>query len=247
MTPGRPAAPDFAAIAPRYDELRPSDPAWLAACHTLLREASVAGRRVLDVGCGTGKVVAELVTTAARVWGVDASEDMLAVARAKLPPTVGLKLARAEALPFRPGFFDVVTMAFVVHLVDRQQAFAEARRVLDAEGRLAIWSADPDGIERVYLARLFPSYLQVERARFPSADGFGEELRAAGFHGIRVTRISHPVEARKEEVLERLRGGYVSTLQLLDPGEYEAGVERAARELPDPVRYERPGLIVVAE
>ena len=246
MIPAARAAPDFAQLAPRYDELRPADAPWRNACARLLCEASVAGQRVLDVGCGTGKVLQELAATAARAWGVDASEEMLAIARRNLPAGVGLKRAPAEALPFRPGAFDVVTMAFVVHLVDRPRAFAEARRVLVRGGRVAVWTADPARVARTYLARIFPSYVAIERARFPSGDALREELERAGFEDTRATEIAHPVVVAKEVVLERLRGRHISTLQLLEPDEYEAGLACAEHVLADPVRYERHGLIVVA-
>jgi hypothetical protein len=45
--------------------------------------------------------------------------------------------------------------------------------------------------------------------------------------------------------LERLRGRYGSTFDLLSTTEYEAGLERAPRELPDPVRYVDRWLLVV--
>src|SRR4029079_17187809 len=93
---------DFGALAPRYDELRYAEPELRAEVYGLLSEAGdLRGRRVLDVGCGTGTLATWLAEhAAARVWGVDASPEMLAVARAKVPPTVGLKEGRAEALPF---------------------------------------------------------------------------------------------------------------------------------------------------
>ena len=86
---------------------------------------------MLDIGCGTG-AHAELL---ARHFGcvpagVDASDGMLAQARAKLPDA-DLRLGTAERLPFEDGKnFDAALMVFVVHHVDHPRAFAEARRVL---------------------------------------------------------------------------------------------------------------------
>ena len=70
-----------------------------------------------------------------RGWGVDASEQMLAKARERHVRGAAFKLAQADDLPFRDGWFDAVTMRLVVHTLGdrRAAALAEARRVLAAE------------------------------------------------------------------------------------------------------------------
>ena len=111
----------------------------------LVREGDLRGRRVLVVGCGTGTLAGELAERAVcRVWGVDASEELLAVARANVPG-VRFKQARPEELPFKDGWFERVVLA--THLVDRPRALAESRRVLGVGGRIAILDADPVQLE----------------------------------------------------------------------------------------------------
>src|SRR5438045_5119475 len=93
--------PDFGRLAATYDELRRADEHWLQRLDVLIAEADLVGGRVLDIGCGTGRLATELAGRGARVWGVEPSPAMLDVARANVPPGVGLKLGRAEELPFR--------------------------------------------------------------------------------------------------------------------------------------------------
>ena len=94
--------PDFGALARHYDDLRPADANWWEVFHALVTEGELLGRRVLDVGCGTGRFAHELSGRGARVWGVDPSDEMLAEARARGPLAGGgFKRARAERLPFR--------------------------------------------------------------------------------------------------------------------------------------------------
>ena len=70
-----------------------------------MREGDLRGRRVLEVGSGTGRFAAAVADrAAAKVWAVDASPEMLAVARAQAPGAA-FRQAHAERLPFRPSAF----------------------------------------------------------------------------------------------------------------------------------------------
>src|ERR671939_1096165 len=90
--------PDFARRAADYDRVRPVDDKWWRVFDVVEREAGLRGRRVLDVGCGTGRLEVALGEQA-RVWGIDATPEMLDVARRQAPHAAGFKVARAEELP----------------------------------------------------------------------------------------------------------------------------------------------------
>lgn len=96
------------------------------------------GERALDVGTGTGHYAVRLAARGLNVAGVDPSEAMLAVARAKGVP-VDWRLARAEHLPFPDGSFDLVLAVTVLEFVaDPLQALAEMWRVTAPGGRLVL-------------------------------------------------------------------------------------------------------------
>jgi SAM-dependent methyltransferase len=229
----------------RYDELRPADENWEEVVRTLVREADLRGQRVLDVGCGTGRVAAALAEHA-RVWGVDPSPEMLDVARTHVPGGVGLKLGRAEDLPFKDGWFDRVVYHLVIHLIERPRAFAEAHRVLAEGGRVAVATFDPTHFDAFWLNRYFPTLEARDRARFPTEKELHGELEAAGF-SVRTHRLSQRAELTRDEALIRVRGRHISTLDLLDDGEYEAGLARAERELPERIEYALERLIAVGD
>jgi ubiquinone/menaquinone biosynthesis C-methylase UbiE len=202
----------------------------------------LVGRRVLDVGCGTGRFAAALHERGSRVWAVDPSPEMVAAARNR---GVNAKVAPAERLPFKEGWFERAVMWLVVHLVDRPRAFAELRRVLGPEARLAIATFDPSHFDRFWLNEIFPSLEGIDRERFPTEQELTRELRAAGFEPD-VSRLRQRAEISRDEALERIRGRYISTLELLSEDEYRAGFERAERELPEEIAYALEWLIVIA-
>lgn len=235
-------------MAPRYDELRHAEPELRAEVYELLVAAGdLRGRRVLDVGCGTGTLAAWLAqNAAARVWGVEPSHEMLAVAREKVPASVGLKEGRAEALPFRDAWFERVVLMLVFHHVDRQTALAEIRRVLGENGRLVIGTFAPAQFDDYYLAEFFPSVPNVDRARFETAEQLAGLLREAGFGDVEQHRLDQRMELSRETVLARVRAKHISTFQLIPQDEYVAGLARAERELPATVESRTHWLVVSA-
>jgi ubiquinone/menaquinone biosynthesis C-methylase UbiE len=240
-------APDFDARAAEYDSLRPKGPAWRDRFDAIARLGGLRGKRVLDVGCGTGAVAAALVEEAgAKVWGVDQSVEMLAVAKSRVPPGVGLKQGRAEELPFRSAWFDAVVYSLVVHLLDRPSAFAEAARVLAPGGSVVIATFAKEHFDRYWAGAFFPSLAAVDHARFPTEAELEDVLFEAGFRDLCAERISSRETIGRETALERLRGRHISTFDLLDPDEVSTGIERAEAELPATVVVELEEIVVAA-
>jgi len=202
---------------------------------------------VLDVGCGTGRLALALAERGAKVWGVDSSPEMLAQAHAAVGRRVGLKLGRAESLPFKDGWFERAILRLVVHLVDRGLAFPELARVLDPGGRAVVATFTPGHFEWFWLTSVFPEVAELDRARFPTPETLVEELAAAGFASSRVRTVLQKGKLSKNEALERIRGRYISTLRLLDDEAFAAGLERAEHELPETVESPLEWAVVVAE
>ncbi|MEU3987700.1 methyltransferase domain-containing protein [Streptomyces platensis] len=100
----------------------------------------VAGRRILDAGCGSGPLSAALRDRGADVTGIDASAGMLALARRRLGDDAALRVVDlSDPLPFADGAFDDVVASLVLHyLEDWGPTLAEMRRVLKPGGRLIL-------------------------------------------------------------------------------------------------------------
>ncbi|MFI5050476.1 MAG: class I SAM-dependent methyltransferase, partial [Gaiellales bacterium] len=160
---------DFSALAGRYDELRPAGAGWMEVAEESLRMLGMPAR-LLDVGCGTGRfTVLASQRLGARAWGIDPSEEMLAQARRREGAgRVGWKLAEAEHLPFKDGWFDAAHAHLVLHaLRDRPAAHRELARVLQPGGRAVFASFRPEHYQGFYLNRYFPSNPVIDGARFP--------------------------------------------------------------------------------
>jgi ubiquinone/menaquinone biosynthesis C-methylase UbiE len=237
----------FDRLASRYSRLRASPDAVDPLTEAVVELRELRGRRVLDVGCGPGTVLAQL-TRAFGVEGVgiDASPEMIEVARRDAPGVHQLQVGRAEELPFAGGSFDAVLMRLVVHHLDRPEAFSELLRVLRPDGRLVITTTDPDAFGTFWMAPYFPSYVEIERKRFPSGETLRRELEEAGFRSIRVEPFVMDRTFSRAEALAKLRGRAYSTFVLMGDREYEHGLAAAEAGLPDDIAYELRLLNVVA-
>ncbi len=106
--------------------------------------ALAPGDHVLDVGCGGGLLLRDALATGASATGVDHSEAMVELARERAPGAQVL-LADAAQLPFADAAFTAVSMSVVFFfLPDPVRALHEARRVLQPEGRLAVFTTGPE-------------------------------------------------------------------------------------------------------
>ena len=125
-------------VAEGFDALRFGGPIgrYLLACQQeLLHDALTPGRSrtILDVGTGTGRAAIGLAEAGARVIGVDASVEMLRVARVKAAQAhvaIQLGLADAHALPFAARSADaVICLRVLMHAVDWRACVGELCRV----------------------------------------------------------------------------------------------------------------------
>jgi len=210
----------FDTLADRYDLLNRVlslgiDTRWRVRALRLLQ--ADPPHRLLDVATGTG----DLAILAARrlpqtqITGVDLSQGMLEVGRAKvaaarLDARIALQLGDAQSLPFADASFDAATAAFGVrNFASLSAGFAEIRRVLRPGGRFVVLElSEPTAfpfrqLYRFYLRHGIPlvgrlltghareyAYLPASIEQVPQGTEMLELLRAAGFTECRCERYT---------------------------------------------------------
>ena len=169
-------------FAPFYDDFcaHHDDAAWTATLLRCAEEHGLRGRRLLDVGCGTGRTLAPMVARGFAAAGCDISAAMVAAARAKLGAGARLEVADMRSLG-RLGAFDLVwslgdTCNYLQSATELEAAFGGFRRNLDPDG-VAIFDVNTLGLFR----RLYSSLLVMPgRERVLMLDGQGSDALPAG-------------------------------------------------------------------
>lgn len=99
---------------------------------------NIEGKSILDCGCGTGRFADIFVRSGANAIGMDISENMLSIAKKKVP---GAKFIRGDvfSLPFKEKEFDIVVCSQVLtHLHKYKEPLLEMRRVMKENGTIII-------------------------------------------------------------------------------------------------------------
>lgn len=163
--------------------------------------AAGPGERILDLGCGDGQLTARLAATGADVVGVDASETMVAAARAR---GIAADVASAESLPYVDASFDAVFSNAVLHWVRNQdEMMAEVHRVLKPGSRFVAELGGHGNIAAIRVALM----AVLERHGFggaedgvnyyPTPDGYRRRLEQHGFTIERMALIPRPTPLEK--------------------------------------------------
>lgn len=221
-----------------------------------------AGLSVLDVCTGTGLAAQMAVAKGARVTGIDISEAMIAIAKAR-GLDCAFQVGDAEHLPFGAATFDCVICNFgLYHLPEPDRAINEAARVLRANGRYAFttWC----GPEQSPLFRILPetikSHGRLDVGLPPAPPPFRlaspmearRSMTAAGFHSIAIQDVPAIFQCRQAEVIDFLAKSTVRmtmVLQAQEPASRDAihnaiRGQLAAYAVGEDVRIPMPAILV---
>lgn len=185
------SAPAYIAFQDAVDKNRTMllDPVMLEQC------GDVAGKRVLDVGCGEGRFCRMLAERGASVVAIDPTYQMVRTAQAR--ESGAIVQAMAELLPFDDAALDlVVSYVSLVDIPGYQNAIAEMARVLRPGGRLVVAN-----LGFVSTANGWIKDAQGKRLHYP-VDGYAEERCVPlAWCGIRIFNWHRPLSAYMQAYL----------------------------------------------
>jgi SAM-dependent methyltransferase len=207
----------------RYERGRPDYPAEAIA--TIVSELDLrAGRTVLDLAAGTGKLTRLLVPSGANVIAVEPIREM----REKITGVVALA-GTAERIPLTDNFVDAVTVGQAFHWFDAGAALREMHRVLTPGGGVAlIWNArDERQPLQASLSAIFNRY-EGDTPRREQRDWKSVLADSGLFDRTRRVLFSHVQHVDEQAVVDRVLS--VSFMASL-PADEQALVERDVREL----------------
>jgi ubiquinone/menaquinone biosynthesis C-methylase UbiE len=218
-----------ARLAPTYERHRPVTATDRRRLGFMLERCPVpAGGAVLEVGCGTGRLLAALgrMASLGRAVGVDPEPAMLARAGA-----LEVHLGRAEGLPLASAAFDLAYFWLAFHHVaDKPAAAREALRVLKPGGHAAIWTLTPEHVLRFHLNLYFPSLAAVDLPRFEAPERWMGLLADAGFDPVAEQQVWLRRTTSARRLAAAVRDRYLSTFDLLPSDELEAGTRKLEAE-----------------
>ncbi len=200
----REIAESFGSDAARYDRARPRYPQALA--DAIL--AGLPGRRVLDVGIGTGLSALPFRGAGADILGVEVDERMAELARSR---GFEVEVARFEDWDSHGALFDAVVSGQAWHWVDPAAGAAKAACVLRPGGRIALfWNVgEPDPAIAAAFGEVYRTVdtglpFAPQNAGTSAVEGYEKVILARAAGGIRDTRaFTEP---------ERLRLDWQTTL-----------------------------------
>lgn len=111
---------------------------------TLKLLGNIKGKKILDLGCGSGLYIKKLLKGGGNVKGIDLSPELIKIAK-KENPKIEFKVGSiSKKLPYKTGEFDIVLGALVMHYVDNwNPALKEIKRVLKPKGIFVFSTENP--------------------------------------------------------------------------------------------------------
>jgi trans-aconitate methyltransferase len=181
------------------------DPSLYQASHSFVWErgrglvellAPQPGERILDVGCGTGQLTAEIANAGAEVVGVDSSMAMVAQSRANFPQ---MQFAEADvrALAFQAEFDAIFSNAVLHWVKEADQAAAAMSRALKPGGRVVL-EFGGHGNTQALLDAVFAVQESLGVARshpwyYPTVGEYAAVLERHGFEVRFATLFDRPI------------------------------------------------------
>lgn len=237
---------DTTAIPAGYDRGRSLSPDALELwMDTVAHYVADRPRRILDLGCGTGRFSDPLaVKFGASVIALDPSTKMLVQAASK-PNRGVVRLIRAagEAIPLASNTIDLLFTSMAYHhFRDTARVAQECRRVCRQRAVTFVRTGTRDRIENYAYVPFIPASRPLILSRLPSVAQVTQTFASAGFSAMFTGTVVQQIASTYQEYAEKLTAGGDSILASIKPDELTNGIEAIRRHAlrADPVPVTEP-------
>jgi len=189
---------------------------------------------VLDLACGTGIYLYNqnqfLRDVEIKWYGLDASEDMLKIAREKVT-NANFVNALAEDMPYEPNYFDYIVNNYAfMHFTKKLEVLDEITRVLKKNGIFKMHNIAIHEMKNWWVYKYFPSAYDEDLKRYWEKDRIFNELSIRGFE-VEIFIEYKMQSAKVSELLKYVENRDISVLTLISDEEYYKGLERMRNEV----------------
>ena len=204
----------------------------------------------LDLGSGTGRMTPSLASAfGGPAYGVEPADKMRAQAVAHAGhPAVTYAAGSAEHIPLPDTSCDAALLFFVWHhVVDRDGAAQELRRVVKPGGKLFVQANFSDRVPDVWWLHVVPEWMSVHQAQYQSEEEVQNDFAGTGWTLASRDEITWLRSASLAEDFERLRLRPTSLFEHMSDEVIEAGfarIEAALPSLDDGPQFETSALLV---
>lgn len=190
----------FATAAELYQHARPSYPAeitrWLTD-HIKLK----ADDRLLDLGAGTGKFLANLTQVSTQVYAAEPINEMLEQLRKQYPEVHSVQ-ASSQQLPFPDHYFDAVLCAQSFHWFANRESLKEIHRVLKPKATLGlIWNQRDERVDWVKALADYIAQYEADTPRYHNQTWKKVFEQEALFHLVDLQTFDHYQSGRVDDVV----------------------------------------------
>lgn len=180
-------------------------------------------KKLLDIGCGTGKYGQALIQKGFDVIGIDKSPSQISEAK----KVINAQEGNAIDLPYKSESFDVCIMIMMIHHMNQKEralAFDEIYRVLKKDGVLIIKTASHEDLKHRISSRFFPEALKIDLKRYPEIETIQDEL--SKFKNCRVKHTISTSIFDKSEMIQKLSMRRTSNLGMISENSLKEGIHR---------------------
>jgi len=227
---------DFSKIANKYDQnsYRLKEVKWDQDLKDYIDQKPKTKYDVLDLACGTGIYLQHQMKYFHPInidwYGLDASEDMLNIAKQKLN-NVSFVLGLAENMPYESEKFDYIANNYAFHhFINKEQVLDEVFRVLKKGGIFKLHNIIIHDMKKWWVYHYFPSAYYEDLKRFWDKEVIFHELLQRGFH-VELKIKYKLTQIPLLDYLNHAENRDISVLTLINDDEYQEGLEKMLNDV----------------